>query len=294
MPNLLIPLTHGVTFQNNPESWLQGLTALSIRGSKADLWLQGQLTCDIREVDGQNSRAAAYCNAKGKVLASLRVLSHQGTRYILLPTQMAPLFQTLAHQTAALSRIQIQPEPQLHLLGIYGAELTQSLAQLLQIEIPQNPNTAYDHADYSLIRLPSQEPRLLIMGQTDFIQGIQVSLSKTSVLGTQSDWELLDIEQGIATIYPQTMELFSPHMLKYPEHGVVSFTKGCYVGQEIIARTHYLGKVKRHLSPLYLDEGTDLRPQPGDLLHNSEKEPIGTVVQAVYRSNQGVALLVVR
>src|SRR5262249_51229200 len=90
-------------------------------------------------------------------------------------------------------------------------------------------------------------------------------------------WKLENIMAGIPTIYPQTSELFTPHMINYHLINGVSFNKGCFVGQEVIARTQHLGKLKRHMYRLQVI--SDKRPEPGDPVFSREQE-VGTVVDA--------------
>jgi folate-binding protein YgfZ len=107
----------------------------------------------------------------------------------------------------------------------------------------------------------------------------------------ENEWRLLDIRAGIANIYPETSELFTPNMLRLAELKGLSFDKGCYVGQEIIARTQYLGKVKRTLQHFQLQ--SDQKPQAGDALHNSQNQPVGIVVDASIVTPQCYELLAV-
>lgn len=100
------------------------------------------------------------------------------------------------------------------------------------------------------------------------------------------DWKVTDIESGIAEIHPETREQFTPHEINYHELGGVSFDKGCYTGQEIVARMHYLGKLK---TKLVLLQQTEL-PQRGEKILSQEGEPIGQIVDFAEK-NEGEYLV---
>lgn len=116
-------------------------------------------------------------------------------------------------------------------------------------------------------------------------------VSKTHQENTDYDWHLANIKAGVATIYPQTTELFTPHMLNYPQLGAVSFDKGCYLGQEIIARTQYLGKTKRELKQINIT--AENSPNPGDKFFDENNVESGIIVDAAQISPDQVEILVV-
>ena len=100
------------------------------------------------------------------------------------------------------------------------------------------------------------------------------------------------IKKGIAWITPETSLLFTPQMLNWEKHGGVSFTKGCYVGQEIVARTQHLGKLKRHLHQLIIENDDSITPLPGTDLTNDQNEPIGVLCDTA-QDNRTLQLLAV-
>jgi folate-binding protein YgfZ len=107
----------------------------------------------------------------------------------------------------------------------------------------------------------------------------------------ENSWQLFNIEKGIPTIYSQTIEMFTPHMLNLPELGAVSFDKGCYLGQEIIARTEYLGKSKRQMCRAIIE--TNEIPLPGNKLVNHDNEDVGNVVSAALTVEKKFLMLAV-
>lgn len=129
---------------------------------------------------------------------------------------------------------------------------------------------------FSLL-LPADTVPLL---QTHFQKYILFSKATMAVLDTENDshWREKDIEEGFPNIFPETSGLFTPHMINLQNLGGVSFKKGCYLGQEIIARSEHLGTVKRHLYRATLPGAEPLFP--GDKLYNEENNQVGTVIDA--------------
>jgi folate-binding protein YgfZ len=104
-----------------------------------------------------------------------------------------------------------------------------------------------------------------------------------------TDWQLIDIQQGIATITPSTTAMFTPHQLNYQLIGAISFNKGCYRGQEIIARTHYLGKLKQrlHLATIRSEQPIT----PGMELTGGHNQIVGHIVNSIKADNNQYQVL---
>ena len=107
----------------------------------------------------------------------------------------------------------------------------------------------------------------------------------------ENDWRTLNIDVGLVWIYPQTTVSLIPQMINFQRWGALSFTKGCYIGQEIVARTHYLGKLKRHLYRANVI--CQNLPAPGDRLKNQNDQHVGIIVEVASKGNQEHKLLAV-
>ncbi len=198
------------------------LSTILVQGSDAEKFLQGQLTCDIRNVDQNPSLLGAYCNQQGRAQATLRLLKTQDIYSLILPVEMV--------------------QPTLALLKKY--------------------------AIFSKIAITEGE---FFIGEVD--------------------WQLKDILSGIATIYPKTAGLFTPNMLNYPALGGVSFDKGCYLGQEVIARTHYLGAPKKQLYKAQIPSHQFCAP--GDIIYTETAETAGMVMNVAFDNHDFTKLLLV-
>ncbi len=259
-------------------------------GQKAESLLQGQLTCDVREVTAAQSRLAAHCNPKGRIQSSLRLLQFGGVFYGLLPEEMVDFALAQLNKYAMLSRVKLAGCDRFSLLGCYGENVANTLMELAG-KLPVVVDEVCSGADWLLVRIPGAKPRFLLMAEAERMKAWQDVLSLSYPVSSWDAWRQQDIEAGLAQIYPQTIDLFTPQMLNYPELNAVSFEKGCYIGQEIIARTHYLGKVKRHLQHLVL--ATPTLPQVGEKLWTAEGQEAGIIVDAVRNTAEDCQILAV-
>lgn len=251
---------------------------IQVQGEKAAHFLQGQLTCDIREVTPSQTRLAAYCNHKGRVLANLRVLQFNGDFYLELPESMVDFTIQQLQKIALLSRVTLKLS-ELTRLGCYTTTETNNL--------PEVTDNAVVSQNILIIKALGTKPRYEIIGYPADLE----SLHKEIEVIDKEQWHRLDIENSIPWIYPETRDLFTPHMLNFPQLNAVSFTKGCYVGQEVIARTHYLGTTKRQL--LNITIKAPQSPKPGDKIYNEAMQEIGIVVNVAAVANKRYHLLAV-
>jgi folate-binding protein YgfZ len=167
---------------------------------------------------------------------------------------------------------------------------------LLQPRFPAIPNTANEvvqHAGFTLIRLPGASPRFeLLAPAEDLITFWQAAAEQAIRLGDDF-WALQEIRAGVPIIYPATSEAFVPQMTNMQLVDGVSFTKGCYTGQEVVARMQYLGKLKRRMYLAHVS--SESQPQPGDELYSAGStsgQGTGKVVDA-RPANGGYDLLAV-
>lgn len=248
---------------------LDNNAVLKVSGDNAQDFLQGQLTCDMREIAAGKSSFAAYCNNKGRVLAVMHVFKHLQDFYLALPNDYASKILKLLNKYAPFSRVKVElKKPFTQHIGIIG-ELT--------FEINNNHAVA--------LKLPGDTTRYdIFCDEATFAQ-----LTTKAIQTDSNTWLLEDIKTKIPHISEQTYASFTPHMLNLPELGAVSFSKGCYIGQEVIARTEHLGKAKRGLRHLQLP--IDSKIAPGEALMQQDTE-IGSAVQIV-KTTQHTELLAV-
>jgi folate-binding protein YgfZ len=260
---------------------------LAVRGSDAAKFLQGQLTCNLNYLSDTQASLGARCTQKGRMQSSFRILL-QGDGVLLamanelLEPQLADL-----KKYAVFSKSKLTDESAAWVrFGVSDAD--QVLASL-GLELPAETDSVVRSDDLIAIRV--SPGRAELWAPAAQAETLHSQLAGQLNEGELNQWLLGQIRAGIGQVMPQTRELFIPQMLNLQAIGGVSFKKGCYTGQEIVARMQYLGKLKRRLYRLSL-AASEL-PEPGTPLfsptHNSA---IGEVVVAA-RADQGIELLAV-
>ncbi len=240
------------------------LGLIAVRGTEAASLLQGQVTSDTREISTERSQLSAMCNPKGRMLASFRILKRDDAYYLLLPRTMLQI--VLKRLRLFVLRADASLEDvssKLVVMGFQGVATATKAEQLLG-KLPRMADQVAQVRDFSIIRLLGVPDRFLIIAPAQDAKALWNALREVAAPVAGSAWALTDILAGVATIHPETAEAFIPQMVNYQAVGGVSFTKGCYTGQEVVARTQYLGKLKRRMyrARVYSDRA----PAAGDEL----------------------------
>lgn len=266
------------------------VSLIKVVGEKARDFLQGQFTCDLTEVTETETRLGGHCNAKGRLRLTGRLLMLNETLHLLLPTSMVESAVASLQKYALLSKVTLTLAAHFQVLGYVGTCPKHFALPILA----KDQATLVAFSSFPLLWVcvtPRNTPRFLILGDASAIGEFKQTLHATLPEKPSEAWRLQDIEEGIPHIYPQTREVFTPHMVNYIELNGVHFKKGCYIGQEIIARTQYLGKSKRHLSRL--KKPMEHLPLPGETLYSEQETSLGIVVDSVLDSNGEAVILYV-
>jgi len=263
---------------------LSHFSTVVIAGADAAEFMQGQFTNDVNKVDDQHSQISAFCNNKGRMIANFRLFKYQQNYFISIRQDLVD--KSIEHLQNYVLRAQVAIQDvsqQLVHLGISGRDAGAILADFID-----NPGTDVDslsqNEDYIAIRAAGSIPRYEIFCSPEkaiaLWQAVTENTSTDKVTMVNSDyWDLLDIRNGIPFIDSNTSEEFVPQMANMELINGVSFEKGCYTGQEIVARTHYLGKQKRRTYPISIKSHT--MPKTGDHLAtetSTENQYTGTLV----------------
>jgi hypothetical protein len=253
-----------------------------VQGSDRIAFLQRLLSNDLRELTASHSQLSCHCNANGRVLITMRVIHTEKGTLLIAPRTQIPLL--LERFDAFKMRSHISYEDisdQFVCSGLVGSCAEANLTTFFNNAPPQQENEqCITSTGDILVRIAGVSPRWLLISSESTAQRIKEHEKTTTDLDL---WALLDIRTGIATITPATMDLFAPQMINMHCFDGMSFNKGCYLGQEVIALLHYPGKLKRRLH--YAQVTTTSAPQPGDLLCvDDEQAPDakapGTIVNA--------------
>ncbi|MDH3947799.1 MAG: folate-binding protein [Gammaproteobacteria bacterium] len=266
---------------------------IEAEGEEARDFLQNQFSNDLRLVTESQSQISAYCSPKGRMLAAFRIFQQGEKFYLRLPRSI--LEPTLKRLRMFIMRSKVTLEDasdKLASFGFAGPEAQQRLGEILD-NIPTETNTVAENPGLSVIRLPDPTPRFEIHGEPDAAIALWNHLAQQATPVGADCWVWLDIQAGVPEVLPATVEAFVPQMVNLEALDGISYKKGCYPGQEVVARMHYLGKLKRRMYRAHVN--TDAVPSPGDNLYSPAEtdQSVGKVVEAQPNPNGGVDLLAV-
>ncbi len=266
---------------------------IAIHGEDAEEFMQGQFTNDVRKVDEQHSQLNGLCNPKGRLLASFRLFRHGDSYYLCLPAGMIEDVINRLRQFVLRSRVTLEETSDTFVhLGLSGIEAEEAL-QAFAGTLPAAVGDVVSQDNQVILRVPGIHPSYELFTTTDQAEALWDQLNVRSAPVGAEAWRLLDILAGVPVIYPGTRETFVPQMVNLQLVDGVSFKKGCYTGQEIVARMQYLGKLKRRM---YLARvAAESPPRPGDALYTADdpEQSCGQVVSAALHPDGDYALLAV-
>ena len=225
---------------------LDFLTVVRVSGSDALDYLQGQLTADIGEVSASVSRSAAWCSAKGRVLALFRLFADPAGGYRMVCERwFAAALLARLRMFILRSDVRIaEAGDEIEVAGIAGVSALPGPLAAWAGTAGVDDATVF--GEVAIARVPGRHRRFLVLGPAADIGPIARARTAGRVRRTGAGaWRLADICAGVARITADASGAFLPQMLNLDRLRAVSFEKGCYVGQEIVARAQHLGRVKR-------------------------------------------------
>jgi len=267
---------------------------ISVDGEEASDFLQGQLTNDIRNVSEQHSQLSAYCTHKGRMLANFRVFKRDNSFYLRLPLSLLEPTLKRISMFILMSKVSIKNSSNaLVRFGVSGPTADERLRDLIS-DLPKEVDDAVQTDGYTVIKIAGPHPRYEIYGELAPMQKLWGNLDVHAAPVGAGVWEMLDIQAGIPTIYPETSEAFVPQMTNMQVINGVSFQKGCYTGQEVVARMQYLGTLKRRMFRVKIDTSDIVKP--GDKLFSADSssaQGAGQIVSAQADADGGYSALAV-
>lgn len=269
---------------------LPQLAVLEVNGSDAAKFLQGQLSCDLNAVTNASGRRGVHCTPKGRTIASF-VLTRQGPQEyaFLLPQSALDMLQQSLAKYIVFSKAKLQGSQDQAIFGLAGDSAGDFIQKYAGSKVPEGPLGQLSFCGGHCLQLEGPQLRYLLYLPHSEAKAFWQAASQALAVADSAAWELLDIRQGIANIVDTTSEMFIPQMLNFDKLKAISFSKGCYTGQEVVARAHYRGAVKRRMR--YFRGVADAIPQPGSTLGSDGTS--GTTVSAVSNGNGDIEGLVV-
>ena len=232
---------------------------LEVSGEDAESFLQNQFTNDIRNVNETTHQESAWCSPKGRIIANFRIFK-RGDSYLLdLSADLVEHVIKKLRMYVMMSKVTIEDVSDSVVHFSYsgqGAEV--ELKQALGI-VPEESTEAIQSGSLTVLAIAGANPRFDIFGEVDDCKNIWQKLSGNAVVTSSSHWDYLNIQAGIPMISAESTEAWIPQMVNYIHIGGVDFQKGCYPGQEVVARLNYLGKTKRRMYHIETDASSALK-----------------------------------
>lgn len=265
---------------------------LSFQGTDAASFLHAQLSTDVLELAAGESRLTSYSDARGRLLLVGRLYAETDRFLLEIPgDRIEPIRRQLAKYVLRADVHIEDVSDALARCATAGHSAAVALGAVVDA-LPAEPGqSVIADAGACIVRLAGPRPRWQIHGAPEAVNAVWDQLAGHTIEVDSSQWRLLDIEAGIPAVHEATAGHFVAQMLNLDRLGAIDFRKGCYPGQEVIARTHYLGRIKRRMQLLHLSAGTTT-PAPGAVVEQDGKK-VGEVVEGAPLPADGSLVLAV-
>ncbi|WP_439859338.1 CAF17-like 4Fe-4S cluster assembly/insertion protein YgfZ [Pseudomonas sp. MBLB4136] len=260
---------------------------LAVRGPDASKFLQGQLTCNLNYLSDNRCSLGARCTPKGRMLSSFRIVNVADGFLLAMASELIEAQLADLQKYAVFSKSKLADERDAWVrFGLSGGD---GVLVSLGLDLAQDADCVARANNLLALRL--SDGRSELWAPASEAETLRTRLAAQLSEAPLNDWLLAQVRAGVGQVLGSTRELFIPQMLNLQALGAVSFKKGCYTGQEIVARMQYLGKLKRRLYRLRM-AGEHL-PEPAvELFSPVHSSGVGEVVLAA-RSDSGIELLAV-
>jgi len=283
------------SYDNLPDAFAISLAeygAIALEGEEQSKYLQGQVTCDVNTLEDNNLLLGAHCDAKGKVFSVFRLINRQQTHLLLQPTASISKSLVELKKFGVFAKVAIEQTTDLAFYAVAGKNATTVLHQQF-VELPNSLTPVLQVGSTTIVYLAGKLKRYLIIDEAKTVKRIINDFSLS--IYSQALWNLIEINEGFALLAPETVSSYVPQMLNLQAIHGISFTKGCYLGQETVARMQYLGKNKRALFSLKSssENNDSIVLQAGDIIDQQLGEnwrKAGDVL-ASYISDDGIYYL---
>jgi tRNA-modifying protein YgfZ len=263
---------------------------IDVKGEDAAAFLHNQVTNDVQHLDASTARLAGYCSPKGRLLGSFLMWRTADAVRLLIAHDVQAAVQKRLSMFVLRSKAKLtDATSELAAVGFAG-DVRAALSGIFDA-LPDGVHVKVDGPHGSLIRVPdaAHRPRFLWVGPKADVDAQLAKLEGKLKRVPEAMWDWLDIHAGEPRITHATVEQFVPQMVNFDVLGAVNFKKGCYPGQEIVARSQYRGTIKRRTALAHTESAT-----PGaELFHSDDPgQPCGLVVNVASAESGGVDCLV--
>ncbi len=270
---------------------------LHVTGEDAEKFLQAQFSNDISALEHPGSQLSTWSSPKGRVIALLRVVRISDGYLLRLPAELLEPVLKRLRMYVLMAKVSIEPRDDLLVMAFSGEQAATTLSGA-GVDLPQNTNDTHElPAGGWITRVRDSAAAGLTHRYEIVADCAQVAqhwntLKSVCVAAAESNWRLQNIDAGIPSINAATTEAFVLQMLNLQHIDGVSFKKGCFPGQEVVARMQYLGKLKRQM--VCLQHVGDNVPKAGDEIFKAGRDSaVGKVVDAVSVDGNSCRMLAV-
>ncbi len=262
-------------------------------GNDTKSFLQSQLSCDIREINLHAAQYGCYCTPKGRILTNFLLCQQDDDLLMQLPIDLSASVQKRLSMYVLRAKVQLaKASDDWVRIGIAGSNAITLIQNITGCTFDFNQSLqVIQHEHTCYICLSRQQVELIAPIKSAFSLWEHLS-QHTKPVGA-SWWDWLNIQSGIPVILPETQEMFLPQMVNLDVIGGVSFKKGCYPGQEIVARTRYLGKLKRRMYLAHIATTETIKVGDALFSHDMDDQSIGNIVNVASSPHGGFDILAV-
>lgn len=268
---------------------LNHLACYLVGGEDAASFLQGQFSNDINAVTLDQGQITSYCTPKGRMLAVFYICKNDSGYYLLTSKDIAEEVIKRLQMYVLRSKVTIKSCQNTIIMGVCN-DNGHTVLNTLGINPPQNPYDASSNEDAVCLNIPAPNPRYLLIGNASLANNLQSISNNDVYIFDESYWQWLDIMAGLPHITSNTQEEFVPQMANMELINGVNFKKGCYPGQEVVARLHYLGNANRRMFRLDINAREAINA--GDDIYNRDSDqPVGKVLSLIQESDNKYSAL---
>lgn len=234
---------------------INNLDILVIKGKDAEVFLQGQITNDIK-ITKEEDRAiySGYCSPKGRLIAFFLIIKAKDNYYLVCPSSIGEEISKKLSMYIMRSEVSLSRATKVSFFTFYANGKEGKAFKGLLDQLPNKLMQTFKHISstegtnyFAITKLPGKENRYFMLGEGELIKSIYNEINQSVGVGDFDSWNSSDIEAKIPNIFKESQDKFIPQSLNLDILDAVNFKKGCYTGQEIVARTHYLGVSKRRM-----------------------------------------------
>ena len=269
---------------------IRELGVIAVTGADAAAFLQGQLTNDVAKLGQDRVTLNGYCTAKGRLLATFRVWRDEQAIYLQLPGELLPgLHKRLSMFVLRAKAKLADDSSSWSTLAVFGRGAEARLREAFGVA-PARAGACAVAGACRLMRLtgaPQIEERFLVIVPAAQLADVEHRLAGLPEVPSGAFW-WSEIDAAIPTVFAATQEKFVPQMINFEVIGGVNFKKGCYPGQEVVARSQYLGKLRRRMQRA---QAASEAQAGADVFLNGAEQPVGTVIMAATAPQGGTDLL---